>query len=170
MKLRRAVGLVATVLGLLLLAGCSALNPDPTEVQEVMGRVSGVMEQQARAMQTPLPVGATLLTPTGERLTIERVGADLAGVTAPAGRRLVVLDMTLANPGAEARPFDPQQDFWLTDVIGRRYQPIAVVGLPAESLAPGVQARGQVAFAVFPDATDLRFGWQALPSTVFVIP
>jgi hypothetical protein len=169
MRQQRAVGLAAPVLGLLLLAGCSALNPDPTEVQEVMGRVSGVMEEQARAVQTPLPVGATLTTPTGEGLTVERVGSELAGTTPPEGRRLVVLDVALANPGTEARSYDPQQDFWLSDVTGRRYQPIAVVGLPAEQLAPGAQARGQLAFAVLPNAADLRFGWQALPTTVFVI-
>jgi hypothetical protein len=93
----------------------------------------------------------------------------LAGVTAPAGKRLVVLHVNLANPGGEVLSLHPAADFWLADLTGRRYPPQAVQGLPGDALAAGGRARGSLAFAVEPDARELRFGWQEQPMTMFAI-
>jgi hypothetical protein len=156
-------------LGALVLAGCGLANPDPAEVKEAIGRVSGAMEQQARSAQQTLPVGETLTAPSGETLTLQRVGSELPGATVPEGKRLVVLEVRLANPGDDALALDPAQDFWITDITGRRYQPFTIRGLPGEGLPAGGQASGALAFAVEPDARDMRFGWQQWPMTVFAL-
>jgi hypothetical protein len=160
---------VIAALGALFLAGCDKLQPEPAEMKEAIGRITGAMEQQARAVQQTLPVGETLTVPSGETLTLQRVGSELPGVTVPEGKRPVVLEVRLMNPGGEALALDPEQDFWITDITGRRYQPFSVRGLPADGLPAGGQATGALAFAVEPDASEMRFGWQRSPMTVFVI-
>ena len=122
---------LAGALGVLLLAGCTQSTQESSEVKDALGRVTGGLEQQARGAQQTLPVGGTLTLPAGQSLTVVRVGAELAGVSAPAGERLVVLQVDLANPDGAPLPLHPAADFWLTDGAGRRYLPQATAGLPA---------------------------------------
>ena len=160
---------LAGALGALLLAGCTASTPEAGDAKDALGRVTSGMEQQARAGQQTLPVGGTLTLPAGQSLTVVRVGAELAGVSAPVGERLVVLQVDLTNPGGAPLALHPAADFWLTDGAGRRYTPQATTGLPGEALAAGARASGSLAFAVGPDARALRFGWQEQPTTTFTI-
>jgi hypothetical protein len=160
---------MAAMLGALLLAGCAASTPEAGEAKEALGRGAGGLEQQARGGQQTLPVGGTLTLPAGQSLTVVQVGTELAGVSAPAGERLVVVRVALANPGGAPLPLRPAEDFWLTDGAGRRYAPQATEGLPGEALAAGGQASGSLAFAVGPAAQELRFGWQEQPTTTFAI-
>jgi hypothetical protein len=160
---------ILAVLAVLALAGCGLTNPDPDEMKEVVGRVTGAMEQQARSVQQTKPVGETLTLPAGETLTLNRVASELPGVTAPEGKRLLVLEVSLANPGGEKLALNPTEDFAVTDITGRRYQPFTVQGLPSDGLAAGAKAQGSLAFALEPDARDLRFGWQMSPMTVFAL-
>jgi hypothetical protein len=147
---------------------CGAAFSD-TEVKEAVVRVASSMEKEARLTQQTLPVGQTLTLPNGNTLSVTRVSSELAGVTAPEGHRLVVLDVVLKNAASDALPLDPLQDFSMTEIAGRRYQPLEARGLPETGIAAGQEARGMLVFAVQSTATDLRFIWHAHPFTAFTL-
>jgi hypothetical protein len=150
------------------LAGCNFGFDDPAAM-EAAQKVAAAYEQQARAAQQTVPVGQTMTLPSGATLTVEKVGHDLAGVTAPAGERLVVVDVVVANKSQAPLDLSTPDSFWITDINGRRYLPKEARGLSDPALAPGAEARGTLVFSVTAAASDLRFGWQLHPMTAFTL-
>jgi len=166
----RLIRLGVVVAVAMILAGCLFREPDPAEMKEAISRVTAAMEAQVRSAQLTLPVGETLTAPSGETLTLSRVGAELPNLAPPVGKRLIVLEVTLTNPNTIPLPLNLAEGFWLADITGRRSLPIEVRGLPTDALPAGGTAGGTLAFAVEPDARDIRFAWQQYPMTAYVIP
>ncbi len=172
------IGTVVVALAVMLgVVGCGspASNADVADAARKVGSAYDGMAAAARPFDQPMSVGQVVAVPNKADVTLQAVSQDTQGWPTPeAGKRLVVLDLTLVNRGGADLDFQPQTQLQLTDQANNQYSALAVKGFdPLEAgkraLAPGTPARGQVAFAVPADAKGLGLAWAPIAPAVLVI-
>jgi hypothetical protein len=95
------------------------------------------------------PYGSAALL-QGMKITVRQPAPDPAATPVPAGRKVVVTEVTLENTGTAARPYSPL-DFNILDQKNQAFDPSGPTSkapLGTGELAPGAKVGGAVAFSV----------------------
>ncbi|WP_199552031.1 DUF4352 domain-containing protein [Streptomyces sp. N35] len=158
--------------GLLILVagGCAALivsvgSDEGKKPEKVTSSASGARKDETASSQETFRVGDTIAADGWELKVNKVIDPFVSGnqfSTPEAGKRFIVVDLTVKNTKDRARTASSFFTSEVRDEDGRAYRQTIVVGVdqaPDGEVAPGEQRTGQMAFEVPTDARTLRLDY-----------